>query len=277
MSPTWIALAAVALAVALGAALRRRAATRRAACRREMARLLADRRPGLTVRPGEGRAWRLARNGDRLATLDGGALTRAAAGDAARRRRIFLAVADAAVAGPRPFAGRFDLKEQGARVLPRLADEGLELLHLDPPPVRFTAAGSAGLPTIYLLADEPRPAYLGDEHLAAAGIDARDVHGVALAVLRQRFDEDEARRALDGGGPVRIEPADGCGGSRLLLLSEILGDGETLFAAAPGPALLLVAAERAALEEALGRIDEPVPPLPPAVLRVTAGQLTREV
>ncbi len=189
-------------------------------------------------------------------------------------------MADAARHGPRPFAGEFDLKRHGSRVLPRLADEGLELLSLEPRPVRHTAADSGGLATIYLVDGEPRPAYLAEEHLRGAGIDARDVHGVALAVLRQRFEEAPVRAALAGGEVAVIAPEDGCGASRLLLLAEVLRGGEALFAAAPTAGRLLVAGDRAALERRLdwnlGEIDEPTEPLPPAVFRVTGAGLRRE-
>ena len=70
--------------------------------------------------------------------------------------------------------------------------------------------------------------------------------------------------------------ADGCGASRLLLLPEALHSGEILFASAPSPALLLLAADRESMARALREIEEPRPPLPPAILRVTAAGLRRE-
>ena len=273
MSATWILLLAAAVAAA-GWLLRRRSAERRAECRRRFAALLDERRPGLSVRAAEA-GWTLRRQGEVLGIVDGRSLTRAAA-DEGRSERLFLAVADAADHGPRPLTGEFDLKRHGARSLPRLADQGLPLLALGAAAARYVAPASAGLATIYLVDGEPRPAYVTDDHLAGAGIDARGLHGVALAVLRQRFEESEVRAALTAGRVVEIAPPDGCGGSRLLLLPEALADDETLFACAPSPALLLIAAERAALDDELAGRPLPRQPLPPAVFRATAGGLRME-
>ncbi len=82
--------------------------------------------------------------------------------------------------------------------------------------------------------------------------------------------------ALAGGEAVTIEPPDGCGGSRLLLLPEALREGEVLFASVPAPGLLLVAADRGTLEAEMAERDEPAQPLPPVIFRVTAGGLRTE-
>ncbi len=275
MTLSWIA-ALLAVAICLVVWRRRLAASRRRLCHDRLAELLAEERPSLRLVEAEASGWRLERDGRRLAALNVGALTRAATGDEGRRRRLFLALADAAESGPRPLAGAFELKDHGSRTLPRLADEGLAVLELEPPPARFTATEAGELPFIYVVDGEPRPAYVTVEQLAAAGIDARDLHGVSQAVLRQRFDEAVVRGALDGGAAVELAPEDGCGGSRLLLLAEALAGDETLFAAAPSPALLLVAADRSALERTLAGRSEPPGPLPPAVFRVTASGLSKE-
>ncbi|MFQ5350887.1 MAG: hypothetical protein ACE5EG_10630 [Thermoanaerobaculia bacterium] len=275
MSPVWIAALAALAAAAVAWRMRHLAVARRRVCRERFAALLQELRPALSLVEAEPRRWRLERHGRELASVDAKALTAAAAGSEERRRRLFLAVADAAARGPRPWAGEFDLKSHGRRTLPRLADEGLGLLALEPMPVRFTAAEPGDLPTIYLIDGEPEPVYVTDEHLADAGIDTRDLHGVALAVLRQRFDESEVRSALIGR-VVRIAPADGCGGSRLLLLPEALGDDEALYASAPAPDLLLVAFDRGTLDQALAGPEEPAQPLPPRVFRVTADGLRME-
>lgn len=274
MSAFWILAPAVVAAVVVWH-LRRRAAARRAACGEQFAALLARRRPELSLGQADASRWLLRRGATELAAVDPAALTRAAAGDEEGRRRLFLAVADAAAGGPRPLAGPFDLKVHGARVLPRLADGGLRLLRLEPA-VRFVAADAAGLETLYVVNGDSRPAYLTEEHLRDAGIDARDLHGVALAVLRQRFDDSQVRAALGDRRAVAVEPPDGCGASRLLLLPEALGAGERLLAAAPSPALLLVAAERAALDEALAARGEADGPPVPGVFLATHAGLRRE-
>lgn len=277
MSLLWSALLAVLALVVLGWHLRRHAAARRALCRRQLAELLAERRPELSVVAAEPGRWQLIRGGARLAEVDARAVSRAAGGGGAdRRRRLFLALADAAEHGPRPLAGELDLKSHGANTLPRLADPGLDLLADEPRPARYTAADAAGLATIYVVDGAPQPVYVTEDQLQGAGIDARDLHGVALAVLRQRFDERPVRAAVDGGETVTLAPPDGCGGSRLLLLSEALGAGETLYAAAPAADRLLVDADRERLAEALVRAGEPARPLPPAVFRVTSGGLALE-
>ena len=276
MGSAWIILLAIAAVAAVGWLRNRRTAARRRRCRDRLTTVLGQLRPGLSLIETEPGRWRLDQDGRELATVDGKALTGALPADDEPAQRLLLAVADAAAQGPRPLAGDFDLKSHGCRTLPRLADEGLPLLTLEPKAVRHTAADSAGLPTIYLVDGEPQPVYLTDEHLAQTGIDARGLHGVALAVLRQRFDEAGARTALDGGKAVILRPADGCGGSRLLLLPEILRQGESVFAAAPAADRLVIAADRGTLEAALAEIDEPMQPLPPAVFRATTGGLRME-
>lgn len=277
MSPLWSALLAVLALVVLVWHLRRRAAARRALCRRQLAELLAELRPELSVVAAEPGRWQLTRNGARLAEVDARALGRAAAGASAdRRRRLFLALADAAERGPRPLAGELDLKSHGARILPRLADPGLDLLADEPRAARYTDADAAGLATIYVVDRAPQSVYVTEDQLQGAGIDARDLHGVALAVLRQRFDDRPVRAAVDGGGTVTIAPPDGCGGSRLLLLAEALGAGESLYAAVPAPERLLFDSDRERLAKALVRVGEPPHPLPPAVFRVTSGGLALE-
>lgn len=275
MSTFWLPIFIAAVVVAVVWRLRLRAARRRQICRQRLASLLEHRRPELKLIESEPDRWRLCRDGLELAPVDGRRLTRALPAERDRRRRLLLAVADAAAGGPRPFAGEFDLKSHGARVLPRLADDGLPLLALEPA-VRFVAPDSAGLATIYIIDGEPRPVYLTDGHLDGSGIDARDVHGVALAVLRQRLEETRLRAALDSARVETLEPVDGCGGSRLLLLPELLRRDETLFAAAPSPGRLLVAADRATLVGTLAAMDEPTQPLAPAIFRVTGSGLTLE-
>ncbi|MFQ5351128.1 MAG: hypothetical protein ACE5EG_11855, partial [Thermoanaerobaculia bacterium] len=81
---------------------------------------------------------------------------------------------------------------------------------------------------------------------------------------------------LAGGDTLVIEPEDGCGGSRLLLLPEALRRGEALYASAPAPHLLVVAADRAALDGALAARSDPIQRLPPTVFRVTSGGLRME-
>ena len=49
MSPFWIAIPAAVAAAAIGWQLRRRAAGRRAACRDQLASLLGERRPELSL------------------------------------------------------------------------------------------------------------------------------------------------------------------------------------------------------------------------------------
>jgi hypothetical protein len=269
----WIALAAAAAVVGVGWVRRRRRLAREA-CRRRLAELLARRRPEIALLAAGGRTVRLEGAGDAVAAVDlgrlGGALRQR---DAAAGERLMLALADAAAVGPRPLAGVFELKEHGARTLPRLAGEGQPLLLREPPPVLFTLA-ELGLAVLYLVDGER---FVSAEHLRQAGIDERDLHGVALAVLRQRSDEAEPRRALRGGEAVRLESADGCGGSRILLLPEALEPGERLWATAPSPAVLLVAAERPALERTMAAAAELAEPLPPAIYRATAEGLRREV
>ncbi len=248
---------------------RRRAAAARGQSRRLLEEFLSRRRPPGPESMATARAVALRRDGVELASIDLGRLAAAVGGrDAAARERLFRSIADAADARPRPLAGRYELKRHGMRTLPRLVSEGIELA-APQPPVLSRAIAAGALSALFVIENEPGLSYLTEEHLAEAGLDVRDLLNVSLAVLRQRFDEAAARRPLDAGDVGRIEAADGCGASRILLLPEALRGGETAFAAAPTPSRLLFAGQRSSLEAALAAGDDAPDPLPPALFEVS--------
>lgn len=140
-----------------------------------------------------------------------------------------------------PLTTAFHLKAHGPRVLPRLCHpEVRSLLPSDPRPV-WRPSALAPLGTLFVLDEERREARLvTEEALGEAGVDGRDLEGIALAVLRQRFDEAAVSRAL-GGELVELRPADGCGASRALVAGDFLTPGAELLAALPAPDTLLLA------------------------------------
>jgi hypothetical protein len=159
---------------------------------------------------------------------------------AGAEERAFRVCAAAALEAPRPLAGGFELKVHGPRLLPRLVDEAFAavLAALPSPPV-VGRSPELGVALLYVVADEEGFPYLTEAHLASAGVDREGVHGVSLAVLRQRLEEDEIARAL-AGETVRLESADGLAPSRLLILPERLGPGEELVARVPAPTTLIL-------------------------------------
>lgn len=265
-------LAAVLVLLAAGGWLWRRRA-RRAAWRRAAGELQASlERDGWQARPAGPRTVEIVQRDELLAAVDLDRLERALTrAPADQRRRVLRTVAAAAGQRPAALPGPYALKRHGVLTVPRLASEGLLVVTAALAPVTGDPLAGEGPRVVYQLLGEPGLTLVAEHHLAAAGIDQRDLHGVALAVLRQRSDLAGAVAAARAGELVSIASEDGCGGSRLLLVAEHLSAGEQLFAAAPEPALLVVAGAREWLEAALAALEPPSEPLPPTVLRLTAA------
>jgi hypothetical protein len=171
-----------------------------------------------------------------------------------------------------PLEGPFHLKAHGPRVLPRLCHP--ELFHWLPAEPRPSWRPSALSPlgTLYLLVEDGSPSRLiTEEALREAGVDGRDLEGIALAVLRQRFEEETLRRAL-AGELVEIRPADGCGASRVLVAGDFLAAGQRLIACVPSPDRLLMTspAAGASLLELAGRRGARQEPLSRRLLEIDA-------
>lgn len=168
--------------------------------------------------------------------------------------------------------GPFRLKTHGLRVLPRLCHPEIEhLLTREPRPV-WRPSALAPLGTLFVLTGDGAPDRLvTEEALREAGVDGRDLEGIALAVLRQRFEEEAPARAL-AGELVELAPADGCGASRALVAADFLPPGTSLLAAVPAPDVLLLAPStgRELLRAELERRPVAGEPLSPRLLVLTA-------
>lgn len=224
----------------------------------------------------EGDGWQLARRGRPLGQLSRSevlAIAERADRRAPARRCDAWGARLCLLASPLvPLAGPLSLKLHGPRLLPRPAhpETVLALPEREPPAV----GRSPGLawPLLYVIAGSEPAAYLPEAAVREAGIDVRALHGVAIAVLRQRLDPRPVERAL-AGEVVEVRPADGCGAARLLLLPELLAPGQRLAALALDPATLLLAppaeGERLAARVRAGG-PEPREALLDAVLEVSA-------
>jgi len=171
-----------------------------------------------------------------------------------------------------PLDGTFHLKAHGPRVLPRLCHP--ELFHWLPaePRPAWRPSALSPLGTLYLLVEDGLPGRLiSEEALREAGVDGRDLDGIALAVLRQRFEEETLPRAL-AGELVELCPADGCGASRALVAGDFLEVGQHLVACVPSPDRLLLTSPEAAssLLELAGRRDARREPLSRRLLEIDA-------
>lgn len=174
-------------------------------------------------------------------------------------------------AAPPPLLdGPFHLKAHGPRVLPRLCHP--EVAHCLPaaPRPAWRPSALAPLGTLYLLLAPGEPGRLvTEEALREAGVDGRDLAGIALAVLRQRFEEEIVARAL-AGEIVELRPEDGSGAARALVAGDFLREGQALLAVLPTPETLLLAPptcrdlllETARRHAGPAALREPLPPRP---------------
>ncbi len=203
---------------------------------------------GWTVE-GDAGEWRLRHEGRLVGTLPRAEVLAAAArsdrrgigqrADAWAARLCFLASPLVPLAGP------LSLKLHGPRLLPRPSHpETLAALPRRAAPAVGRSAELA-CPLLYLVAETDPPAYVPEAAVREAGIDVPALHGVAMAVLRQRLDPTPVARALAGDEVVEVRPADGCGAARLALLPDLLAPGEHLAAVALDPATLLLASPAA--------------------------------
>lgn len=161
----------------------------------------------------------------------------------ADRDELFAAVADGLAQGFSAVRRKIDFKTEGPSILPRLVPT--RLVRGLPGAASREVAGS-DLSVIYLLAGEGGLRFLTAEALEASGVDEDAIWGVSEALLRQSFDGEEVRAAVNesraSGGAVEIRDESGLAASRLLQVHEHLEDGETVYAAVPGPDRLVLAA-----------------------------------
>ena len=178
------------------------------------------------------------------ATTTGATLTRVRLRRAARKtdniERAAKVAAELLTRPLVPMQGPLSLKVHGPRVGLHLVDPlVLDLLAPDARPAHRPEA-ELGLAATYRV-DGRADRCVTEDHLSEQAIDTRDLHGIALAVLRQRFDEDLARR-LDAGESALIESDDGTAVATLLLLPDFLAPETRIEARLEGPDRLVLGA-----------------------------------
>lgn len=138
----------------------------------------------------------------------------------------------------RPLPGSLSLKIHGPRIsLHLVSPTVLDLMAPEPrlarrpePALRLTAT--------YRI-DGRADQCVSEDHLRDQGIDTTDLHGIALAVLRQGFDDDLVRRVVGGARKI-VESKDGTAAALILLLPDFLPPGAKVAASLDGPNRLVL-------------------------------------
>lgn len=160
----------------------------------------------------------------------------------ARRTDDDAALAAAAVEHMReplqPLPGSLSLKIHGTRI-------GVHCVR----PLRLDLMGAGsrlarrpeptlGLTTTYRV-DGRADQCVSEAHLQEQAIDTTDLHGIALAVLRQNFDEELVARLLSGSRQV-VESQDGSAAALLMALPDFLPTPTRLLVTVEGPDRLVL-------------------------------------
>lgn len=134
----------------------------------------------------------------------------------------------------RPLAGPFSLKIHGTRVRLHLCSQTAMALRAAAPKLALTPLDELRLVATYRI-DGRADQCLTDDHLQQQGIDSRDLHRIALAILGQQFDADLPRRILATGEPQQLRSDDGSAAAAILVIADFLQDDNTLNARLAGP------------------------------------------
>jgi len=134
----------------------------------------------------------------------------------------------------RPLAGPFSLKIHGTRVRLHFYSRVAMALRTVTPKLALTPFDELGLIASYRI-DGRADQCLTEDHLQQQGIDSRDLHRIALAVLGQQFDADLPRRVLATGEPQQLRSDDGSAAAAILVIADFLQDDETINARLAGP------------------------------------------
>jgi hypothetical protein len=133
----------------------------------------------------------------------------------------------------RPLGRPLSLKIHGTRIELHLVNPLVLELGAREPSLARTPVTDLGLVATYRLDGRPEQC-VTEGQLQELAIDARDLHGIALAVLRQTLDSRFVTRAL-AGERLTLESADGRAAAALLVLSDFLPAGSRLAATLEGP------------------------------------------
>lgn len=138
----------------------------------------------------------------------------------------------------RPLAGSLSLKIHGTRVgLHFVSPTVLELTAPEPRLARRPEP-DLGLVATYRI-DGRSDQCVSEDHLREQAIDTADLHGIALAVLRQRFDEALVARVVGGAREI-VESQDGTAATLLFALPDFLPSGARVAAVLESPDRLVL-------------------------------------
>ena len=136
--------------------------------------------------------------------------------------------------GVPPTGRKLTRKEDAGKIMPRLVTReffATEPLLAGAPNV---PVGQTGLYVVYVLDGDPNVVYLTREHLKDLDMSDAEVGALALEHLRLTAPLDNlVREAVDQGSVVSVKQFDTYDAVRLLLLPDLLRDGESLVAAVP--------------------------------------------
>jgi len=114
--------------------------------------------------------------------------------------------------------------------------------------------GLNGLVAVYVLDLADGPAYLIEEDRIALGIDAADLHRLAIDHLRRDFPRQMVSDVVAGGNPSAIQFQDSFDAARLLLIPECLHENDELLALVPHRDMLMLLP--AAMRQEPGKLDQ---------------------
>lgn len=100
--------------------------------------------------------------------------------------------------------------------------------------------GLDGLLAVYVLDLVDGPYYLSEQDRSLLGIDAAEMHRLALEHLRRDFPRQLVNDVLTGGNPSAIQFQDSFNAARLLLIPEFLQEKEELLALIPHRDMLVL-------------------------------------
>jgi hypothetical protein len=125
-------------------------------------------------------------------------------------------------------------EEDAGRIMPRLVTReffATEPLLAGAPNVPL---GNTGLYVVYVLDGDASVVYLTRDHLADLGMSDQEVGTLALEHLKRSAPlENLVREAVEHGSVVSVKQLDTYDAARLLLLPDLLQEGEALVAAVP--------------------------------------------
>ena len=150
------------------------------------------------------------------------------------RQEVYEKYLDVLKEGVSLMSRKLTREEDAGRIMPRLVTReffATEPLLAGAPNVPL---GNTGLYVVYVLDGDASVVYLTREHLTQLGMTDAGVGTLALEHLKRSAPlENLVREAVDRGSVVSVKQLDTYDAARLLLLPDLLQDGQALVAAVP--------------------------------------------